>query len=431
VRGYLSAYDDNYPVWAATAEKWWGYFADRPWLSGGFVWTGFDYRGEPTPYAWPCINSHFGILDTCGFPKDNFYYYQAWWTTNIVLHLLPHWNWPGKEGQTIRVDVFSNCREVELFLNGKSLGRQKMGKNSKLTWQVTYEPGTLSAKGYDDGKVVAEAKVETTGDAVSLRLTPDRSTITADGCDVSVITVSALDAQGRSVPVAQNMVHFDVSGAGRIIGVGNGDPSCHEPDTFVAEPKIQIKPVNDWRFLVMPIPLRGDPPDLAETYDDSSWKGTSTAGDNYQLAEGQAALFRRHFPMTPQDFDNAGICIRFGSIDDRGIVYVNGKPLGESSHLDDSPVFEIKKLLHPGDNVIAVALRNEASRGGVVHGVTLEMVNPGEARSWTRSLFNGLAEIIVQSSHEAGQIKLTASADGLAPTSTTIQSAEPMQLVTP
>ncbi|HZI32742.1 MAG TPA: glycoside hydrolase family 2 TIM barrel-domain containing protein, partial [Candidatus Binatia bacterium] len=94
-RGYVSAYDVNFPGWASTAEKWWSYFADRPWLSGGFVWTGFDYRGEPTPYSWPCINSHFGILDTCGFPKDNFYYYQSWWTTNVVLHLLPHWNWPG------------------------------------------------------------------------------------------------------------------------------------------------------------------------------------------------------------------------------------------------------------------------------------------------------------------------------------------------
>ncbi len=130
------------------------------------MWTGFDYRGEPTPYSWPCINSHFGILDTCGFPKDNFYYYQSWWTTNTVLHLLPHWNWPGKEGQEIRVDAFSNCKQVELFLNGASLGKQTMQPNSHLTWQVKYAPGTLSAKGYDaDGKVIAETKVETTGDA--------------------------------------------------------------------------------------------------------------------------------------------------------------------------------------------------------------------------------------------------------------------------
>ena len=128
----------------------------RPWLSGGFVWTGFDYRGEPTPYGWPCINSHFGILDTCGFPKDNFWYYQSWWTDQPVLHLLPHWNWAGREGQEIDVRALSNCAEVELFLNGRSLGRQKMPRDSELKWKVPYAPGTLSAKGYNDGKLVAE-----------------------------------------------------------------------------------------------------------------------------------------------------------------------------------------------------------------------------------------------------------------------------------
>ena len=235
-RGYVSAYDVNAPPWAHTAETWWSFFADRPWLAGGFVWTGFDYRGEPTPYKWPCISSHFGILDVCGFPKDNFWYYQSWWTTNPVLHLLPHWNWPGQEGREIRVDALSNCRQVELFLNGASLGRQAMKPNSKLSWPVKYAPGTLSAKGFDAaGKVMAETKVETTGDAVQLQLTPERKTINADGEDVGVFTVSALDAQGRAVPVAQNKINFTIEGAGKILGVGNGDPSCHEPDTFAAE----------------------------------------------------------------------------------------------------------------------------------------------------------------------------------------------------
>ena len=137
-RGYVVAYDEPPHPRAQRAETWWSCFASRPWLSGGFVWTGFDYRGEPTPYGWPCINSHFGILDACGFPKDNFYYYKAWWTTNVVLHLLPHWNWPGREGRDIRVDALSNCKSVELFLNGDSLGKQTMKPNSKLTWNVKY-----------------------------------------------------------------------------------------------------------------------------------------------------------------------------------------------------------------------------------------------------------------------------------------------------
>ncbi|HUZ07493.1 MAG TPA: beta-galactosidase GalA, partial [Candidatus Paceibacterota bacterium] len=164
--GYVAAYDVVWPGWTTTAESWWSFFAVRPWLSGAFVWTGFDYRGEPTPYWWPCVNSHFGILDTCGFPKDVFYYYKSWWTTNTVLHILPHWNWPGKEGQEILVEAFSNCKQVELFLNGASLGKQTMQPNSKLSWQVKYEPGTLSAKGYDaSGNVIAETKEETTGAA--------------------------------------------------------------------------------------------------------------------------------------------------------------------------------------------------------------------------------------------------------------------------
>ena len=244
-KGYLAAYDYitktksgalvNPVTWGETSEQWWSFYDARPWMSGGFAWTGFDYRGESTPYAWPCINSHFGIMDMCGFPKDNFYYYQSWWTTNTVLHLLPHWNWPGKEGQEIRVDALSNCRQVELFLNGASLGKQVMKPNSKLSWQVKYVPGTLSAKGFDAaGNVIAGSKVETTGGAASVQLTPNRATINADDEDVSVFTVSVTDAQGRIVPTAGNEIHFELNGPGKIIGVGNGDPGCHEPDTFVS-----------------------------------------------------------------------------------------------------------------------------------------------------------------------------------------------------
>ena len=232
--GYVSAYDENdinpKRGGGRTAARWWNIFAIRPWLSGGFIWTGFDYRGEPTPYKWPCISSHFGVVDTCGFPKDNFYYYQSWWSDRTVLHLHPHWNWPGKEGQNIDVNCFSNCKEVELFLNGNSLGKQTMLLNGSLKWLVPYAPGTLSAKGYRDGKVVAETKVETAGAPAAIRLQADRSTLTADGQDVSVVAVSVTDAQGRPVPTADNLIRFTLEGPGKIIGVGNGDPSSHEPD---------------------------------------------------------------------------------------------------------------------------------------------------------------------------------------------------------
>jgi beta-galactosidase len=232
--GYMSAYDDNAQSWSSTAEEWWSFFAVRPWLSGGFVWTGFDYRGEPTPYGWPCINSHFGVMDTCGFPKDNFYYYQACWGDRPIVHLLPHWNWPGKEGQEIDVRCYSNCEEVELFLNGQSLGRKPMPKNAHLQWMVQYAPGALVARGYKGGRQIAEDKVETTGAPAAVKLSPDRALIHADGEDLSIITVAAQDAQGRTVPVADNLVHFEISGPGKIIGVGNGDPSSHEPDVYIS-----------------------------------------------------------------------------------------------------------------------------------------------------------------------------------------------------
>jgi len=229
-QGYVSAYDVNFPEWAATAEVWWKIYAERRFLAGGFVWTGFDYRGEPTPYGWPCINSHFGIMDTCGFPKDNFYYYQAWWSEKPVLHLFPHWNWAGKEGQEIEVWCHSNLEKVELFLNGASLGVKDVPRNDHVAWKVNYKPGTLEARGYKGGQQVLVVRRETTGGPAKVLLRPDRPQISADGQDVSLVEVQVLDKEGRLMPVADNEIAFQLSGPGKIIGVGNGDPSSHEPD---------------------------------------------------------------------------------------------------------------------------------------------------------------------------------------------------------
>ncbi len=229
-RGYVSAYDVNYPLWAATAETWWSIYGRRPWVAGGFAWTGFDYRGEPTPYEWPCINSHFGIMDTCGFPKDNFFYYQAWWTGEPVLHLLPHWNWAGHEGEEIDVWAHTNLDRVELFLNGKSLGAKNVPRFSHVSWKVKYAPGTIEARGFKAGRQVLTASRTTTAAPSRIALRPDRARIAADGEDVSLITVEVQDDQGRVVPTAGNEVAFRVAGNGRLIGLGNGDPSCHESD---------------------------------------------------------------------------------------------------------------------------------------------------------------------------------------------------------
>lgn len=229
-RGYMSAYDDQKPGWGNTAEEWWSFYADREFLAGGFAWTGFDYRGETTPYQWPCISSHFGILDTCGFAKDTAWYYKAWWGAEPVLHILPHWNWGGKEGQEIAVWAYCNQESVELFLNGASLGSQPVKKNGHLEWKVKYAPGVLEARASKGGKVVLTEKRETAGTAAKIVAQADRSQIAADGQDVFVVNVSIVDAQGRPVPLAGNLVTFSVSGPASVIGVGNGDPSCHEPD---------------------------------------------------------------------------------------------------------------------------------------------------------------------------------------------------------
>jgi beta-galactosidase len=232
VRGYMSAYDTEKPPWGNTAEEWWSFYDARDFLAGGFAWTGFDYRGETTPYKWPCISSHFGILDTCGFAKDTAFYYKTWWGKDPVLHLLPHWNWEGKEGQEIAVWAYCNQDSVELFLNGTSLGSQAVKKNGHLEWKVKYAPGVLEARASKGGKVVLTEKRETAGPAAKIVAVADRMQIAADGQDLAVINVSIVDAQGRPVPTAGNMVKFALNGPGSVIGVGNGDPSCHEPDRF-------------------------------------------------------------------------------------------------------------------------------------------------------------------------------------------------------
>ncbi|HEY8995398.1 MAG TPA: beta-galactosidase GalA, partial [Lacunisphaera sp.] len=225
------------------------HFATRPYLAGLFFWTGFDYRGESNPFSFPAISSQYGLMDTCGFPKDSFYYLQAWWTDQPVLHVYPHWNWPGREGQEITVGCYTNHEAVELFLNGVSLGKKDVPRHDRVEWRVKYQPGTLEARGYRGGKVVDTAKVETTGAPVQLALTPDSPTINADGEDVAVFSVSVRDAQGRTVPTAGNLVNFTVTG-GRIIGVGNGDPSCHEADVFPET--VTLRSVQDWRGRIAP-----------------------------------------------------------------------------------------------------------------------------------------------------------------------------------
>jgi len=228
-RGHLSAYSISAGPAGQTVENAWPPVVAREFIGGGFVWAAFDYKGEPRPFGWPVINCHYGFMDICGFPKDSYYYYKSWWTDEPVLHLFPHWNWAGREGGEIAVWVHSNCDEVELFLNDVSLGRQKATPLHHLEWKVNYAPGRLVARGVRRGARL-EAVRETTGEPAAIRLTADRTALTADNADLAVITVEVIDAQGRVVPTAGNKVTFSLTGPAKLIGVGNGDPSSHEPD---------------------------------------------------------------------------------------------------------------------------------------------------------------------------------------------------------
>ena len=205
-------------------ERGWKFYAERPWAAGLFYWTGFDYRGEPNPLKYPAHDSEFGIFDYCGFPKDEAYYLKAWWTDQPVLHIFPHWNLAGHEGEEIELWAYSNCDEVELVVNGRKLGRQAMPKNGHLKWKATYQPGKVVAYGYKQGKRIMTQTIETTKPAYKTVLKSDRSSIIADGRDLAVITVEVQDQKGRVVPDACPMLHFTLEGGGRILGVGNGDP---------------------------------------------------------------------------------------------------------------------------------------------------------------------------------------------------------------
>lgn len=224
-----SSYDNCHVPWGSTHEETWRLVKNSDFISGQYIWTGFDYIGEPTPYGWPARSSYFGIVDLAGFPKDVYYMYQSEWRPDkTVLHLFPHWNW--KPGQTIDLwAYYNNADEVELFINGKSQGVRSKGKDDlHVCWRVTFEPGTVKAVSRKDGKVVAEQEIHTAGEPAQVRLTPDRASIHANGRDLSFVTVEILDKDGNLCPNADNEVTFDVQGDGFIAGVDNGSPISME-----------------------------------------------------------------------------------------------------------------------------------------------------------------------------------------------------------
>ena len=217
-------------------ERGWKFYAERDYLAGLFYWTGFDYRGEPNPLAFPATGSEFGILDYCGFPKDEAYYLQSWWTDEPVLHILPHWNLDGHEGENVSVWVYSNCDEVQLIVNGKRLGKKKMPVNGHLEWEATYKPGYVKAIGYRNGKAVMSERIETTG-------TPEYPVWTYETVgDIIIATVEMFDGKGRFVPTANCELEFRPrTSQWKILGWGNGDPAFQYVERPVHKDADRIK----------------------------------------------------------------------------------------------------------------------------------------------------------------------------------------------
>ena len=225
----LSCYDEETVPWGQTIRETWDVVRKNDFLSGIFMWTGFDYRGEPSPFEWPSVSSQFGIMDTCGFEKDAFYFCKACFDDEHMVHLLPHWN--HSPGEKVRVMAVTNCEEVELFLNGVSLGRKKGDVCDTPEWEVVFEPGTLSAKGYNKGESVCEDRRITAGEAYAIKLISEGK-IDNDGLDTAIINCCVVDKDGVVVPFADNLLSFSIEGDGYIRGVGNGDPNSHESDVL-------------------------------------------------------------------------------------------------------------------------------------------------------------------------------------------------------
>jgi beta-galactosidase len=366
------------------AESGWQHYAARDYLAGIFYWTGFDYRGEPTPYNFPAISSQFGILDTCGFPKDSYYYLKSWWTNEPVLQITPHWNWAGHEGKTIDVRVYSNADEIELFLNNKTLGKKQMPRNGHLSWSVVYQSGELLAHAYKAGKLIQKSRVVTAGASKKIEMTAHKQSVKAGGHDTAVVNIKILDAQENPVPTADNNIQFAISGPGKIIGVGNGNPSSHEADVNVE--KVSSTLLGDWKA---PNPADATTP----------------------------IVFDIRFDL-PAGLEKTKLSLLLNALGNQQSATLNGKTL----YKDASPDRAKTEIILEKDSLQVTGnhLRLEAKpfsewrdREGLFQFHPASLRSLIAAPPYERKAFNGLAQVIVQAGDETGVILLKASGENI------------------
>jgi beta-galactosidase len=416
VRAHIAAYDKRSGGDStSTVEEAWRFNAERPFLAGVFFWTGFDYRGETTPFGWPAVSSQFGMMDTTGALKDSGQYLKAAWTAEPMVHVLPHWNWPGREGQPIDVRVYANTDEVELLLNGSSLGRKALQRYGHLKWAVPYAPGSLTARGYKGGQLVTTQTVATTGDGTAVRLTVDRTRLRAGGDDVALVTVNVVDGEGRVVPTAGHRVAFETSGPVRLIGMGNGDPGSHEADRpaelhryaaatgwrhrSIARPEdaaalMATAGDTGWGDPFAWVPPEKRPADTAWNMVQATIKRTAPAGERQVLLLGEVA------PGVQFHLDGRAVTPR----EEGGMAAIELDPAaGREATL--TAVFPT-----PASGTRALFDAAQSGR----RWATLRTTTP--AAPWQRSVFNGHAQVILQSTGktgDSGRATLRAVSDGL------------------
>ncbi|GGB64177.1 beta-galactosidase [Flavobacterium suaedae] len=402
---YKSAYDVKPRPSFYSIEEGWNFYADREYLAGMFIWTGFDYRGEPTPYGWPSVTSYFGMMDVCGFPKDNVYYLKSWWGTEPVVHVFPHWNWEGKEGEEIPVWVYSNCEELELFLNNKSLGKKKMKQNSHLEWQVTYKKGEIKAVGYNNGKKVLTDVQKTTGNPEKIALIAHKKQLTGSD-DIAVITVETLDKKDLHVPTANNEITFSVNGGGKIIGVGNGNPTSLEKDKFLDD----ITTIAFTQLQEQALASEVLPETLSE-YNESDWKEAFKDRDYKNLAP--SYIYKTTFKLDELSKKDK-ITFFYEKIGEETAVFVNGHLIAPSQ--EDSQKYVLNNgVLKQGINTLHIIATpiHKVNDWAVINSSPgiIQVITPSE--SWKRKLFNGYAQVIVQTDGSDNEITVTATAKDL------------------
>lgn len=380
-KNVMEDYDTEKAIWGSTHRKGWQMIDERPFLAGAFVWTGFDYRGEPSPFSWPTTSSLFGSMDLCGFPKTAYYIHQAQWIKDKpILKITPHWNWSDTLKSPIKVMVMSNADSVKLVLNGRAIAVQKVDKYEMNTFSVPFQAGKLEAFAYKNGREIARDKVETSGPAESIQLIADRLPLNGDGQDAVPVTVQVLDKKGRAVPTAQNLITFTIKGSGKIIGVGNGNPNSHElekaskrslfnglaqvivqadegsetiellagseglkPFTLKI-PVIKTEPVpfvkminadvqlNDWRISAFSN-ARPNPREVIAENDMNSWMPTKTS-ELQRFTEGKYALYQSSFTMGSQ----ANAQLHFNDIVGKAEIWLDDQLIYEKKNYEKANV---------------------------------------------------------------------------------------------